>query len=64
MAVTVTLTDEQANWLVRHIESLESDWHWNSHSRPDSDSREHAATIKRKVAEGQRSSRWEGPGSR
>lgn len=64
MAVTVTLTTEQADWLVKHIDSLQGDWHWNSRTRPDADAQEHATTIKRKIESGLASSEWRGPGDR
>lgn len=50
MAVNLQLTDEQAKWLSKHIETLESDWHWNNDSRSkDPDDMEHARTIKQKT---------------
>lgn len=49
MAVTLVLTNEQARWLSKHLDGLMDDWHWNSHSRPDADTREHVDTIKRKI---------------
>ncbi len=63
MAVTLTLTNEQASWLVQHLEALESDWSWGIH-KPSADVREHASSVRKKCQDGQSSSLWEGPGSR
>lgn len=63
MAVQVTLTDEQATWLVLHIKALEDDWHWNGRNRPSPDAEEHARTIRQKAEHGLKAGNWDSPGS-
>lgn len=64
MAVQIILTNEQARWLSKHIDSMQEDWHWNPRNRPSTDDMEHAATIKRKVDADLSHGGWDGPGSR
>lgn len=59
MAVNLTLTDEQARWLERVMESKLSDYHWNSHRiNPTADDREHCQTIKNKITHQLKAKEW------
>lgn len=45
----ISLTHEQAKWLSNYLEEVITDWNWHPDTRPQSDEREHAQTIKRKI---------------